>query len=407
MKQLTLQGKWLAAASALLILSAGCSAQTPGQEPSPAASTSSNDEQVVSATGVVVPAEWATISFPVPGQVVELTAEEGALVEEGDIIARLDTTDFDIALAQAEAALAVAEANLALATAGPRDAEIERAEDQLAAANARVAVAVAQRDQLLAAPDAAVVIQAQTEVDQAAQSQQNAQEGYDRLMSYIPHWDDFNFEPGDRTPLDGEQNARYALQLANLRLAAAQARLDDLLDGPNPQDLQVAEARIWVAAAQRDAAKAYLDLVMAGPHPADIAITDAEVSQARARVESAEAAREQGMLRAPFTGTISELRVDVGEWIGGGQPVGVIADLTHLRIETTDLNELDVARVREGSEATITFDALSDEVQGTVHRIAPKSSEGAGVNYTVVIDLQEIPAGLRWGMTAFVDIEAD
>jgi hypothetical protein len=40
-----------------------------------------------------------------------------------------------------------------------------------------------------------------------------------------------------------------------------------------------------------------------------------------------------------------------------------------------------------------------------VSRIAPKSTEGAGVNYPVIITLDEIPAALRWGMTAFVDIE--
>jgi hypothetical protein len=30
---------------------------------------------------------------------------------------------------------------------------------------------------------------------------------------------------------------------------------------------------------------------------------------------------------------------------------------------------------------------------------------GAGVNYTVIIDLEQVPSALRWGMTAFVDIE--
>jgi hypothetical protein len=37
--------------------------------------------------------------------------------------------------------------------------------------------------------------------------------------------------------------------------------------------------------------------------------------------------------------------------------------------------------------------------------MAPKASSGSGANYTVVIGLDEIPEQLRWGMTAFVDIE--
>ena len=80
----------------------------------------------------------------------------------------------------------------------------------------------------------------------------------------------------------------------------------------------------------------------------------------------------------------------------------------HLRVETTDLNEIDVAQLKIGDTAIVTFDALPDVViDGTVTRIAPKDSEGSGVNYPVVIELAEIPNGLRWGMTAFVDVEIE
>jgi hypothetical protein len=42
-----------------------------------------------------------------------------------------------------------------------------------------------------------------------------------------------------------------------------------------------------------------------------------------------------------------------------------------------------------------------------VVQIAPKSSEGAGVNYTVIVELDRIPDALMWGMTAFVDIQTE
>ncbi|GAG91557.1 unnamed protein product, partial [marine sediment metagenome] len=55
-----------------------------------------------------------------------------------------------------------------------------------------------------------------------------------------------------------------------------------------------------------------------------------------------------------------------------------------------------------------TLDALPELVlEGTVVSIAPKAAAGAGVNYPVIIKLSEIPPALRWGMTAFVDIELD
>ena len=85
-----------------------------------------------------------------------------------------------------------------------------------------------------------------------------------------------------------------------------------------------------------------------------------------------------------------------------------MADLENLRVETTDLNEIDVAQIEIGDKAIVTFDALPDVVvEGEVTRVAQKAAEGSGVNYTVVILLDEIPEKLRWGMTAFVDIEVE
>jgi multidrug efflux pump subunit AcrA (membrane-fusion protein) len=86
----------------------------------------------------------------------------------------------------------------------------------------------------------------------------------------------------------------------------------------------------------------------------------------------------------------------------------LLADLQNLRVETTDLSEIDVARVQLEDQVTITFDALPDVTPaGTVTKISPKAATGSGVNYTVVIELAEIPEQLRWGMTAFVDIEVE
>jgi HlyD family secretion protein len=59
--------------------------------------------------------------------------------------------------------------------------------------------------------------------------------------------------------------------------------------------------------------------------------------------------------------------------------------------------------LRVGQTATIFFDALSDQsFTGTVERIADKSSGVTSVYYEVTLTLDQVPAGLRWGMTAFV-----
>jgi HlyD family secretion protein len=86
-----------------------------------------------------------------------------------------------------------------------------------------------------------------------------------------------------------------------------------------------------------------------------------------------------------------------------------LGDLSTLRVETTDLDEIDVARVAVGQQADVTFDALPERVFiGRIVRISPMAEPGTGgVNYTVILELDELDPVIRWGMTAFVDIEVE
>jgi multidrug resistance efflux pump len=88
--------------------------------------------------------------------------------------------------------------------------------------------------------------------------------------------------------------------------------------------------------------------------------------------------------------------------------VFLIADLTSLQIQTTDLNEVDVAKIDIGSSAEVVLDALPDTiVYGKVAEISLRNEQVAGVYYTVTIELEDIPEGLLWGMSAFVKIETE
>jgi multidrug efflux pump subunit AcrA (membrane-fusion protein) len=398
-----------------LLLVAACAAPPAGEGEEPTGDAAAPGEEassVVRATGEVIPETYAVLSFPVPGRVAELLVEEGSTVEEGDVLARLDTTDRDASVADAEAALAIAKAKLAETEAGAREEEIQEARDQVAAANARISEASASRDQLYSAVTEEEIISAQANLREAQQNLLTSQEGYDSIMYYYYNWDSIphidELQPGEATPLDGEQGARRGLEYAVQNAAAAQAVLDDLLDGPNPESVAAANATIAAAAAQRDASQAYLDLLLAGPMPEEIAVAEAEVAQAEAALEVAQANREQAVLVAPFSGTVTSLAVEISEWVQVGTAVLTLGDLDTLRVETTDLNEIDVALLVEGDTVNVSFDALPGMVQtGTVTHIAPKADEGSGVNYRVIVELDELPEAVRWGMTAFVDIDTE
>ena len=97
-----------------------------------------------------------------------------------------------------------------------------------------------------------------------------------------------------------------------------------------------------------------------------------------------------------------------GQTVLAGEQIITLADLSDLRVETTDLSERDISQVQVGDPAVVFIEALSMEVSGTVLRISPKADIiGGDVVYTVVIELDEQPEGLRWGMSVEVEISGE
>jgi len=103
---------------------------------------------------------------------------------------------------------------------------------------------------------------------------------------------------------------------------------------------------------------------------------------------------------------IIESYINSGEMVSPGSPVFLLADLSTLQVKTTDLNEVDVARIQIGDTVDVSFDALPDTtVKGKVNEVSLKNAVGSGVYYDVYITLDETPEELRWGMSAFVEIQ--
>jgi len=399
-------------------------------------------EAYVKATGKVLPARLAHLAFQSPGALSKVLVEEGQDVEAGQVLARLDSAELDAAVSQAEALLAVARAQLANLEAGVRPVDLARAEvaadtardgveaaklaaqvagENVSAAESAVAVAEASLQQLRAGPTADELEIARQRVEMAKaqlygyQGQRDAVGGgRDRL----------GYQSGSYEAAEGQvMAAEWAVSIAELnqQILAAGARAEQIavvaaqveqakaaVDVAKAQQ-RAAEQQVAIARQQVRQAQAEIDLLKAPAREEDLNAARAHVSQAEAALEGARAALERTVLVAPFAGTITELNLRVGEYVMMGVPVIVLGDLSTLRVETTDLDEYDVARVAEGSKAALTFDALPDvQLQGTVRSVALKSSPGGGgTAFKVIITFDETDPRLRWGMTAFVDIETE
>ena len=353
----------------------------------------------IAATGKVVPAQKAMLSFALPGQVVELRVDVGSVVKQGNVIAQLDTAALDAEVAKAQTALAFAQASLDRVKAGPRSEQVAEAKSNLEAANAGVAQAAANRDQVKSGAT-------QTEIDNAKAAVQQAY--IEMVQARTKH--DLLQQDHDKHKAGQEQvdDAFKQYQIADTNLKAAQARLEKLLSGADTDTLRVAQAQLGAASADYQAQQAQVDLLLAGARPEDIAVYEANGAQAKAALDLARLARDKAELVAPFDGTVAEVYIRQSQYVNAGAPVVLIADLAGLRAETTDLSEKDIAGVAIGDKAILTFDALPGvSVDGAVTQIAPKGEQSTGVNYTVTIDLNQLPERVRWGMTALVDIPRD
>jgi len=335
------------------------------------------EEAPVTAEGVIVPLKEARLSFAISGVLKKIHVQEGDYVQEGQLLAELDSTDLELAVRAAEDALALAEAQLAQLKAPPRPEEI-------AIAEAAYKSALAQYNKLKAGPSEEEIKMAEAALKKAEAVLRQAQAAYDKI-AWMP---DAALMP---QALQLEQaTLDYQSALANYRLQTK---------GPSPEDLEVAWRNV-------ESAKAQLELKKAGPRPEDVAVAEARVRQARTSLEQAKANLEKARLLAPFTGTVVSITANEGELVSPGSPVLVLADLSAMRVQTTDLDEWDAAKVRVGQKAKITVNAFEDKVlTGEVVDIALKgvTLETGDVAYTVTVKLDEQDPELRWGMTVKVE----
>jgi HlyD family secretion protein len=409
---------------------------------------------VVSAEGQIVPLRDALLSFQTGGEVVEIIAEKGTVVGSGDAILRLDATDQEIALVQAQAAVEIAEAGkqtaeagllaaqtgekaadvglqaaqvaLALVMAEPTEAEIALSESGVALAQAGVGQASAGQGVVLQGASGSQIQAAEAQLRAAEVQLLPVRDALDALMRE---------ESNDE---DAVARAQLNYNAAVANVTAAQAALDEARSGATGGQRQSAFGNVSSAAAQRDAMQAQLDQLFAGSREEQITVAeasvaqaeaavaeaalavvqagtaitqaDAGIAQAEAAVDSAQDALARMTLTAPFDGVVADIQPALGEVVGSGVPVVTYGDFGGWLVKTTDLTELDVVDLKVGAPVEIQIDAVPGEVlMGTVSNIGTTSQLTRGdVTYEVTIaldDLKDLP--LRWGMTVFVNVDVD
>jgi len=342
---------------------------------------------MVNATGMVVPARWAVLSAQISGVVSEVFVLDGDVVKSGQALLQLNGIEAASA-AVTSAKLELNEAqksydHLAVDSA----AKAAQAQMDIVAANAMINSASKALDIYAQSGYQNDVKQAQSDVDREKTQLDLAQKDFDKYSS-LPDTNSTRKYYADRLSDQQRDYDAAVRDLLALQMKKQQAEAD----------LAAGQAKLATAQFEYDSRKD-------GPSDADQLSVETRLENAKAQLQSAETALAQLSLPAPFDGVVSSPKVRAGELVAAGQPLMYLSDPSTMQVETTDLNEIDVARLQIGDTATVTFDALPEvTVTGKISHIATRSADGAGVNYTVVVTLDEVPAGLLWGMTAYVEI---
>ena len=363
---------------------AGCEAW--GATPEPTPTPTPVDDPGVMAEANLVPSEFILLSFAIPGEVGEVLIEEGEAVRAGDPLARLkDTQSLEAQKASAERALLQAEQNL--------DDLNENAD--LAAARAQVSLVQARQD-LVDAERAWDVVDSEDyreDLDDARIEMEDARDELEDAEEDLADFEDLDEDNPTRNAAEDDlEQAQQAFDEAVWAFEDLQNRYD-LAEG------QLALAVEVLADAEQRAAD-----TADGPDPDDLALAESSLAEAEAQLDAAAAALQDAILAAPFDGRVLRLELTVGQQVSPGSMAMILADTSQWYLETNDLTEDEVVRIDPDEPVTIRFDALSGtNFSGEIESISEYFVEQFGdITYVVRIRLLDFDESLRWGMTAEV-----
>jgi HlyD family secretion protein len=275
----------------------------------------------ISANGTVVPVQTVNLSPKTSGRLAELRVEQGDRVQTGQIVARMESRELEVERQQAEANLSQAEANLSMLKAGTRPESIAQAESAADQARAQVA-------------------EARTRLNLASQRAER-----NRILA-------------------GEG-------------AIARDRLDEVLNEERASraNLEQAEARLNNALQQ-------LNQQENGPRVEEIEQAAAQVAAARARLQAVDTQLEDTLIRAPFSGIITQKYATEGAFVTPTTSASATTSATSTSIVAlanglevlAKVPEADIAQIRLGQAVEIRADSFPDEpFQGEVRLIAPEA----------------------------------
>lgn len=285
--------------------------------------------------GYLVPAHQLAVSpIDVGGRIVELNVLEGKLFKEGDVLARIEDTNYRRGVD--EAAAMVASAHRKLESSQARLAELK--------------------------PDSVRKV----EVMEVESSLREAEALRNRADNDLKRYQNIPGTIAAKELVQAEADFRSnAAKVERLK-----ATLQLLVEGPRKERIAAGEA--------------------------DVKASQAEVRAAEARLAQAQWKLDNCIIRAPITGTILSKKAELGNLVNplafnaGSGAVADMADLADLEADL-EIPERDISKIQVGQPCRIKADAFPNRTyRGVVDRIMPIANRAKSiVNVRVKVKLPE------------------
>jgi HlyD family secretion protein len=215
----------------------------------------------------------------------------------------------------------------------------------------------------------------------------------DELEKKQDQYDDTTWDVAEAKALLALTIARNEYEQATWYLDWMQAEVDE-----NESEINIEDPNVMIALANFEAAERTYEKVKDGPDPDDIRLAEARIAAAQASLEAAS-------ITAPFDGVITAVEVIEGDLVFPNTVAFRIDDLERLRVDV-GVSEVDINQIQVGQPVILAFDAIQgEEYLGEVIEVSPVGILQQGlVSFQVSIQVMDPDEVVRPGLTAAVQI---
>jgi HlyD family secretion protein len=285
------------------------------------------------------------LSFKSSGRLVERPVDEGSFVKQGDLIARLDTTEAERTLERDRASLTSSETLLPQLRTSI-DYQSESIAGDLQLKKADLAQAEARLAELTAGSRPQEKQQAKSAVDEARTQSVQATADWERAQTLYKN-DDIS-----RAQYD-QYKARYDATAALLRRAEETQAL--VVEGPRKEQIDAARAQVERAkAAVRLSEAGRIDLKR---REQEISTRKADIDRARAQTQVLETQLKDRVIYSPVNAVVLTKSAEIGEVLAAGATVLTLGDIERPWVRGY-VGEKDLGRVKLGMPVEVTTDSF-------------------------------------------------